>query len=848
MFRLFIWFCFQHLGFQERDPVRSNDSFAAFEEVLITAKEKHADFLLLAGDMFHDNKPSRRTMHCAMNLLRTHCLGDDPVFVAIENDEDNQYEYNYTDPRHIISLPVFAIHGNHDDPVREGGIGDPLSAMDMLSVTKLVNYIGKQDLVDSITIKPILMRKGDTYVALYSLGAIRDERLNRMFTQQKVKFMRPKEDDDRNKYMNIFVLHQNRDYGRGSKNCVHETMIPEWMDVVVWGNEHECKPEFETSLVGTFRIYQPGSSVSTSLCEGESMAHPKGFGMLSIRTKQFKLKPIRYTQIRPFVFADLSLADPKFHLEPTDAKIEDKIRDLLSQKMDEMIKEAKEGAAAVEAAHPGVLQFRVNRPDLVLIRLRVDHYGTSIYIFCRLLFNVAFFSIFSTLFRNLPLIVVSSFFIGYPALNQQRFGSQFVGQIANPSDALALTKKKKEVGGVRPPRSAAMAREPMEPRGEVEENRIRVEDLVANHLSSATSKPLSLLLEADMAQALDDFVSKRVTKAIDDTVEEALQNYQEQLREVQEGNLPREKIEDAVKKLKKKAEDELKRGERKIKSRESVYGDDDDGFEDEDGDEVVPAGKKGKAAAVGKGKAPAAAKAPARGKGAAASKAKAPAARGKAAPKGRAKKSKDDSEDDENDDDEEVDEDEDYGAKGRGKSAAGKGRAQASSSSSSGRKSSRSAAQQKKSYAEDEEGEGDDMDKDDDDQPKGPPPRSKGRGSSKAHKDEIEDDDDDDDDDPWNGDKGTSKKNPPHIATFDVDGDDDMDMGQPSFTGRSATSALTNTTAGGNGRQRQNAPSNKGSSSSSGAGGKRQLPMSLSSQSTGNPEKKAKTVIDCTEW
>ena len=387
-----------HLGFQERDPVRSNDSFAAFEEVLITAKTKKADFLLLAGDMFHDNKPSRRTMHCAMNLLRTHCLGDDAVFVAIENDEGNQNEYNYTDPRHIISLPVFAIHGNHDDPVREGGIGDPLSAMDMLSVTKLVNYIGKQDLVDSITIKPILMRKGDTYVALYSLGAIRDERLNRMFTQQKVKFMRPKEDDDRDKYLNIFVLHQNRDYGRGSKNCVHETMIPEWMDVVVWGNEHECKPKFDSSLVGTYRIYQPGSSVSTSLCEGESMSHPKSFGLLSIKRKKFKLDPIPYTQIRPFVFADLSLSDEKYHLDPDDAKIEDKIREVLCKKMDEMINEAKVASAAVDEAFPGALQFRVHRPDLVLIRLRVDHLGISCNTFGHLHFDVVVFLLSLTLF------------------------------------------------------------------------------------------------------------------------------------------------------------------------------------------------------------------------------------------------------------------------------------------------------------------------------------------------------------------------------------------------------------------------------------------------------------------
>jgi DNA repair exonuclease SbcCD nuclease subunit len=49
--------------YQERDPVRGNDSFAAFEEILSFSKSRDVDMLLLGGDIFHDNKPSRRTMH-----------------------------------------------------------------------------------------------------------------------------------------------------------------------------------------------------------------------------------------------------------------------------------------------------------------------------------------------------------------------------------------------------------------------------------------------------------------------------------------------------------------------------------------------------------------------------------------------------------------------------------------------------------------------------------------------------------------------------------------------------------------------------------------------------------------
>jgi hypothetical protein len=46
-------------GVWEKDEIRKDDSFMAFEEVLQTAVELEVDFLLLGGDLFHDNKPSR---------------------------------------------------------------------------------------------------------------------------------------------------------------------------------------------------------------------------------------------------------------------------------------------------------------------------------------------------------------------------------------------------------------------------------------------------------------------------------------------------------------------------------------------------------------------------------------------------------------------------------------------------------------------------------------------------------------------------------------------------------------------------------------------------------------------
>ena len=65
-----------HLGFLENDPVRGNDSFVTFEEILRIATDHRVDGILLGGDLFHDNKPSRFCYHECVRLLRMYCYGD----------------------------------------------------------------------------------------------------------------------------------------------------------------------------------------------------------------------------------------------------------------------------------------------------------------------------------------------------------------------------------------------------------------------------------------------------------------------------------------------------------------------------------------------------------------------------------------------------------------------------------------------------------------------------------------------------------------------------------------------------------------------------------------------------
>uniref|UniRef100_A0A663ENJ1 Double-strand break repair protein n=1 Tax=Aquila chrysaetos chrysaetos TaxID=223781 RepID=A0A663ENJ1_AQUCH len=202
-----------HLGYLEKDPVRGNDTFVTFNEILDHAQQKEVDFVLLGGDLFHDNKPSRKTLHSCLESLRKYCMGDRPVQFEILSDQTVNFHYskfpwvNYQDRNLNISIPVFSIHGNHDDPTG----ADALCALDILSCAGLLNHFGRSTSVEKIDISPILLRKGRTKIALYGLGAIPDERLYRMFVNKQVTMLRPKEDED--SWFNLFVIHQNRHIG-----------------------------------------------------------------------------------------------------------------------------------------------------------------------------------------------------------------------------------------------------------------------------------------------------------------------------------------------------------------------------------------------------------------------------------------------------------------------------------------------------------------------------------------------------------------------------------------------------------------------------------------------------------
>jgi len=71
-----------------------------------------------------------------------------------------------------------------------------LSSLDQACINHYLNYFGKVKNVEKIEVTPVLFERGQTRIALYGIGHIKDERLNLAFEQKAIKFKRPLQNTD----------------------------------------------------------------------------------------------------------------------------------------------------------------------------------------------------------------------------------------------------------------------------------------------------------------------------------------------------------------------------------------------------------------------------------------------------------------------------------------------------------------------------------------------------------------------------------------------------------------------------------------------------------------------------
>ncbi|CAG9539564.1 unnamed protein product [Cercopithifilaria johnstoni] len=358
-----------HIGFAEKILGRDEDSIRTFEEVLQIASKKEVDFVLLGGDLYHENNPSREMQHRVTRLLRRYCLNDRPVALRFLSDPAVNFAHsafgnvNYEDRNINVGLPIFTIHGNHDDLTGKG-----LTALDVLHESGLLNLFGKFEDIDKFVISPLLLMKGKTKLALYGIGSQRDDRLCRAFREEEIRFLRPKEDTE--SWFNILVLHQNRPVRtreRSTGGHLPENLIPSFFDLIIWGHEHECKidPQYYESGVNVcgdgFYIIQPGSTIATAFSPEE--AKPKHIALVTISGRKFFSQKIALETPRQMLFADLTITvEPPSTVSKNSRPKNMPDEKVIAAEVEKLLAEAEKVKTAKQA-YPPLLRLRVTYPE-----------------------------------------------------------------------------------------------------------------------------------------------------------------------------------------------------------------------------------------------------------------------------------------------------------------------------------------------------------------------------------------------------------------------------------------------------------------------------------------------------
>lgn len=142
-------------------------------------------------------------------------------------------------------------------------------------------------------------------------------------------------------------------------NGINECLLPCFLDLVIWGHEHECLVDPEEVPGMGFHITQPGSSVATLLTSAE--AKQKHVLLLEIKGMKYRPAKIPLKTVRPFEYAKVVLedqADVNLYDEASVLAHLDKVVGNLIEKNN---RTTGDGSA----------------PKLPLVRIKVDYSGFS---------------------------------------------------------------------------------------------------------------------------------------------------------------------------------------------------------------------------------------------------------------------------------------------------------------------------------------------------------------------------------------------------------------------------------------------------------------------------------------
>ncbi|OWK18005.1 MRE11A, partial [Cervus elaphus hippelaphus] len=108
--------------------------------------------------------------------------------------------------------------------------------------------------------------------------------------------------------------------------------LDDFIDLVIWGHEHECKIAPTKNEQQLFYVSQPGSSVVTSLSPGEAVK--KHIGLLRIKGRKMNMQKIPLRTVRQFFMDDVVLADHPDIFNPDNPKVTQVIQNFCLEKVD----------------------------------------------------------------------------------------------------------------------------------------------------------------------------------------------------------------------------------------------------------------------------------------------------------------------------------------------------------------------------------------------------------------------------------------------------------------------------------------------------------------------------------
>lgn len=264
-----------------------------------------------------------------------------------------------------------------------------------------------------------------------------------------------------------------------------EEKLPDFLDMIIWGHEHECKIDPWYNAEQNFHVMQPGSSIATSLMPGEAV--PKHVAVLSITGRDYTVEPIRLKTVRPFVMREIVLSQEgkamKLVKKPNNRTL---LTEFLTKIVDDMIQQAGDEWRAAQGEEE---RDDDEKPPSPLIRLRVEYTAPE--------------------------------GGNFDCENPQRFSNRFTGRVANVKDVVQFYRKKsggikKAQDGVEMPKESRLA--------SLDIDTVKVDKLVREFLEAQKltvlpqncfSDAVSQFIDKDDRHAMEAFVTENMSKQIE---------------------------------------------------------------------------------------------------------------------------------------------------------------------------------------------------------------------------------------------------------------------------------------------------------------------------------------------